>query len=92
VDKSLPFKKRFVQKTKLMSLDFVDYAADIVTLRAEKFCFKTADFVKRNYHKFANVMHHIWIELVKVGIGFRLLNEDFKFFIRLQKGKFDYKY
>lgn len=37
-------------------------------------------------------MEHIWEELVKVGRGFKLLNEDFKFFVRSHKSKIDYKY
>jgi LETM1 and EF-hand domain-containing protein 1 len=37
-------------------------------------------------------MEHIWEELVKVKDGFKLLKDDFKFFVRFQKRKIDYKY
>jgi hypothetical protein len=56
------------------------------------FSYKTAYFVKRNNHKIGHTLHHIWIELVKVGRGFKMLNEDLKFFLRFQKRKIDYKY
>lgn len=77
---------------KLMSLDFADYAKDLINNRQEQFSFKTAYFVKRNWHKFSHTSHHIWEELVKVGKGFKMLNEDLKFFLRLQKYKIEYKY
>lgn len=92
VDKKLPFLKRLVSKMNMMWLDFRDYMLDIAFLRGEHFSFKTAYFVKRNHHKFSHIMHHIWIELKKVGYGFKLLNDDFKFYVRLQKHKIDYKY
>jgi hypothetical protein len=61
-------------------------------MRPERFSYKTAYFVKRNHKKLSHSLHHIWIELKKVGKGFRLLNDDFKFFVRSQKHKIDYKY
>lgn len=83
-----------------MALDFKDYADDIINNRQDKYCFKTAHFIKRNAHSFnhkvvhkvAHTLHHIWEELVKVGRGFKLLSEDFKFFVRSAKSKIDYKY
>jgi len=75
-----------------MALDMGDYVADLLMNRQEMFSFKTAFFVKRNYHRVAHVSHHAWDELKKVGRGFRMLNEDLKFFLRLQKRKIDYKY
>jgi len=56
------------------------------------FSFKTALFVKRNYHKISHTTHHIVEELVKVKNGFKMLNEDLKFLLRIQKSKIDYKY
>jgi hypothetical protein len=83
-----------------VALDFLDYANDIANNRQDRFCFKTACFIKRNWHSFnhkivhkvAHTLHHIWEELVKVGIGFKLLSADFKFFVLSQKSKIDYKY
>jgi len=75
-----------------MTLDFVDYVGDLAMNRQAEFSFKSAYFVKRNWHKFSHTTHHIWEELVKVGRGFKMLNEDLKFFLRLQKRKIDYKY
>lgn len=83
VDKSLPFLKRFGSKLKLIGLDLKDYLMDIVLLKGDKFSFKTADFTKRNYHKFSHAMYHIWIELKNVGYGFKLLNDDFKFYVKV---------
>ena len=37
-------------------------------------------------------MHHIWIELKKVGYGFKLLNDDFKYFLNIYKKKYELKY
>lgn len=69
-----------------------EYILDIVYWRGEQFSFKTSYFVKRNYHSISHKLHHVWIELKKVGYGFKMLNEDFKFFIRSKKSKIDYKY
>ena len=48
--------------------------------------------MKRNLHKLGHTLHHIWEELVKVGHGFKLLKNDFKFFVMFTKSKIDYKY
>ena len=60
------------------------------------FNYKTAYFLKRNSkhysHKIGHTLHHIWDELKKVGQGFKMLKEDFKFFIKFQKRKYDLKY
>lgn len=48
--------------------------------------------MKRNHHKISHTLHHIWEELVKVAKGFRMLKDDFKFFMKIQKRKIDYKY
>jgi LETM1 and EF-hand domain-containing protein 1 len=64
-------------------------------LRTDPFIFKTADFVKRNWYKFSHTASHIWDELVKLGQGFKKLNEDFKFYLNFKKtskfGAYDYK-
>jgi hypothetical protein len=65
---------------------------DIISNRQDAFSFKTAHFVKRNYHKVSHTLGHIWEELVKVGHGFKLLKDDFKFFVSSTKSKIDYKY
>lgn len=82
LESGMPFYQKVPAKIKCIVLDFKDYAADLVLNRQEMFSFKTAFFVKRNYHKFAHVAHHGWDELKKVGRGFRMLNEDLKFFLR----------
>jgi len=91
-DKSLPFLKRFPESIKCTLLDFKDFLEDIVCMRTDKVIFKNVKFIKRNWHKFSHTMHHIWEELVKVKDGFKLLKDDFKFFVRFQKRKIDYKY
>jgi hypothetical protein len=91
-DKSLPRLKRTQESLKCTALDIIDYFSDIAFLRQERFCFKTAYFVKRNLHKTGHILGHIWEELVKVGHGFKLLKDDFKFYVRNKKSKFDYKY
>lgn len=83
VDKTLPFLKRMGSKLNLIWLDFSDYATDFIFWRPEQFSYKTAYFVKRNGSKMAHKLHHIWDELKKVGRGFKMLNEDLKFFLRL---------
>lgn len=84
--------KRFASKMNCIGLDFGDYAKDLIYLRTDSFSYKTAYFVKRNNHKVAHTLHHIWDELKKVGRGFRMLKDDLKFFLRTQKRKIDYKY
>jgi hypothetical protein len=92
VDKSLPFYQKVPAKLKLVSLDFADYLGDLVYNRQSEFSFKTADFCKRNWHKFSHTADHIWDEMKKVGRGFRMLKDDLKFYLRVQKSKIDYKY
>ncbi len=96
VDKELSFLRRAGQKVKYMGQDMVEYVMDPIQGRTDRFAYKTAYFVKRNYnhysHSIGHTMHHIWDELKKVGYGFKMLNEDFKFFIRFQKRKYDLKY
>ncbi len=75
-----------------MSLDLIDYLADIAYMRQEMFSYKTANFVKRNFKSFTHTSGHVWDELKKVGRGFRMLKEDAKYFFRIQKRKIDYKY
>ena len=86
VDKSLKFIPRMGQKYKFIFLDTIDYSADIVSGRFDLFAYKTAYFTKRNWHwwnhKIAHHLHHIWDELKKVGRGFKMLWQDFKFFVR----------
>lgn len=90
VDKSLPLKEKIPKKLEAIALDFKDYVSDIINNRQDRYCFKTADFIKRNacafnhkvIHRITHTLHHIWEELVKVGQGFRLLNEDFKFYVK----------
>jgi hypothetical protein len=74
----------------------VEYVKDPIQGRSDLFAYKTAYFLKRNYshysHKIGHTLHHIWDELKKVGQGFKKLNEDFKFFVRFQKRRYDLKY
>lgn len=92
VDKDLRFKERFPLKLKYFALDFYDYVKDILYWRVDLFSYKTAYFCKRTSHKIGHTLHHIWDELKKVGWGFKRLNEDLKFALRLQKRRIDYKY
>lgn len=75
-----------------MSYDIKDYLADIIFMRQAEFSFKTAYFVKRHYHSTSHTLGHIWEELVKVGKGFKMLKEDFKFLVKSKKSRIDYKY
>lgn len=75
-----------------MGEDIVEYLKDIIFMRSERFSFKTASFVKRHKKSTGHVLHHIWIEMVKIGRGFRKFNEDMKIYFRYQKRKIDYKY
>lgn len=43
-------------------------------------------------HTVGHHSHHIWDELKKVGRGFRMLKDDFKFYLKLQKRRIDLKY
>jgi hypothetical protein len=74
----------------------VTWISDPINGRVDLFNYKTAYFLKRNYahytHTIGHTLHHIWDELKKVGQGFKMLNEDFKFFLRFQKRKIDLKY
>lgn len=83
VDKKLKFFKRLGTKLTYIGEDFLKYLADIVFMRSEIFSYKTANFTKRNYHKIAHTLEHVWDELKKVGRGFKMLNEDLKFALRL---------
>ena len=86
VDKDLKFFGRVGQKLRFVGEDFVQWQKDMLVGDSNVFAYKTAYFVKRNYshytHKIGHALHHIWDELKKVGLGFKMLNEDFKFFIR----------
>jgi hypothetical protein len=92
VDRSLPFLKKIPAKLTCIALDTWDYLADIVNLRADQFSFKTAYFVKRNFHSTCHTLHHIWEELVKVGRGFKMLNDDFLFYVKSKKSRIELKY
>jgi hypothetical protein len=71
VDPTLPWKIRYPEKLKLVALDFKDFLSDIVNNRQSQFCFKNAEFVKRNWHWFnhkvlhplGHQLHHIKEEL-----------------------------
>jgi len=64
----------------------ISYISDPFRGRGDLFAYKTAYFLKRNWshysHSISHTCSHIWDELKKVGLGFKMLNEDFKFFIR----------
>jgi hypothetical protein len=66
--------------------DFFSWQKDLWVGDRNVFAYKMAYFLKRNYshytHTIGHTLHHIWDELKKVGLGFKMLNEDFKFFIR----------
>lgn len=66
--------------------DFFSWQKDLWFGDRNVFAYKMAYFLKRNYshytHTIGHTLHHIWDELKKVGLGFKMLNEDFKFFIR----------
>jgi hypothetical protein len=91
-DPSLPFLKRFASKCVCITKDTKEYILDILFNRQAEFSFKTAYFVKRHKKCIGHTLHHIWEELVKVGIGFKMLNADFKYYWRWQHHKVTYKY
>lgn len=54
--------------------------------------FKIVGLIKRVSHNTSHNLGHIWEELVKVKNGFRILKDDFKFYIRVKKQRINYKY
>ena len=79
-----------------MGEDFYEWLSDPIQGRTDLFNYKMAYFLKRNWHSLSHtVAHHgghIWDELKKVGYGFKLLNQDAKFYIRLLKRRFGVKF
>jgi hypothetical protein len=76
--------------------DLQTYIGDLYQGRTDTFNYKTAYFLKRNWkslrHTVGHNAHHIWDELKKVGYGFKLLNQDAKFYVRRQLRRMDSKF
>jgi hypothetical protein len=85
-DKEKKFFPRVGEKLRFIGEDFVQWQKDLWVGDSNVFAYKTAYFVKRNFkhytHSIGHTLYHIWDELKKVGLGFKMLKEDFKFFIR----------
>ena len=59
--------------------DFRFYLVDILRYDKDAISKKTAAFLKRNIFRVSHFLHHIWIELKKIGKGMRLLKDDVKY-------------
>jgi LETM1 and EF-hand domain-containing protein 1 len=68
-----------------LSATMRDYKEVFVNLRdmdISLLAWKTKEFMARNYKRFKNLMKHAWIEIKKIGKGFRTLKEDLSYSIR----------
>ena len=59
-----------------MTFSSIEYSKDILLWRVDPFCFKTAEFTKRNFNRFRDGFGHLVYELKKVKRGFTNLKND----------------
>jgi LETM1 and EF-hand domain-containing protein 1 len=64
----------------------------MVFWRVDPFCFKTAEFTKRNFNRVRTGGGHIIYELKKVKRGFINLKNDVKFALGIKRKNINYKY
>lgn len=70
----------------------MEYALDILTWRVDAFCFKTAEFCKRNWNRVRSTWFHLVYEVRKVKMGFVNLKNDVLFFMGVKRRSIKNKY
>jgi len=76
---------RLSMKMKSLNRDLKELPADFKNMEFKILFWKFKTFMKRSYKKFKVFMRHIWIELKKIGNGFRTLKQDLSFSIKTTK-------
>jgi hypothetical protein len=84
VERQKELKKQKKLKMKLASVgrDIREYFAHIAKGEFKVVLWKTKHFFKRGYKGFKHGLKHAWIEIKKIGHGFRTLKEDLSFSIK----------
>lgn len=77
--------KRIKMKLSSVGRDIKEYFNHITKREFGVFLWKTKHFLKRGYKGLKHGLKHAWIEIKKIGHGFRTLKEDLSFSIKKTK-------
>lgn len=91
-DPTKSFIQNSFQRLIFINRSFLEYIQDIVFWRVDPFCFKTAEFTKRNFNRLRSGFGHLVYEIKKVKNGFVNLKNDVKIALGIQTKNINYKY
>ena len=74
--------QRVRMRIKSIARDSREFTQDIRKADIKIIRYKIAKFFVRNYKKISNFFRHAWIEIKKIGNGFKLLKEDLSYSIK----------